>query len=81
MAEILVSDLCELSPALVGGRFSLGRHGPHATTSEEVDRSQPDVSTRPDFRLFPLLCALFFPLLAIVPAPAAFLSPSQGLAL
>ena len=44
-------------------------------------RSQPDVSTRPDFRLFPLLCALFFPLLAIVPAPAAFLSPSQGLAL
>ena len=37
--------------------------------------------TRPDFRLFPLFCALFFPLLPIVPAPAAFLSPFQGLAL
>src|SRR4029077_14405695 len=46
MAVILVSDLCELSPALAGGRFQLGRHGPHATTSEEVDRSRPDVSTR-----------------------------------
>jgi hypothetical protein len=49
--------------------------------SEEVNRSQPDVSTRPDFRLFPLFCALFFPLFAIVPALAAFHSPSQGLAL
>jgi hypothetical protein len=77
MAEILVSDLCALSPALVGGRFSLGRHGPHATTSEEVNRSQPDVSTRPDSRLFRLLCALFFPLFSIVVAPADFLSPSQ----
>jgi hypothetical protein len=33
------------------------------------------------FQLFRLFCALFFPLFAIVPAPAAFLSPSQGLAL
>jgi len=81
MAEILVSDLCALSPALVGGHFSLGRHRPHATTSEELNRSQPDVSTRPDFRLFPLFCALFFPLFAIVIVPAAFLSPSQSLAL
>jgi hypothetical protein len=85
MAEILVSDLCALSPALLGGLFSLGRHRPHATTSEDLNRSQPDVSTRPDFRLFPLLCALFFslffPLFFIVSAPAAFLSPSQGLAL
>jgi hypothetical protein len=39
------------------------------------------VSARPDFRLFPLFCALFFPLFFIVFAPAAFLSPSQGLAL
>src|ERR1700731_978618 len=37
--------------------------------------------TRPDFRLFPLFCALFFPLLPIVPAPAAFLSSFQRLAL
>jgi hypothetical protein len=43
--------------------------------------SQPDVHQRPDFSLFPLLRALFFPLLAIVLAPAAFLSLSQGLAL
>jgi hypothetical protein len=43
--------------------------------------AQPDVSTRPDSRLFPLFCALFFPLFPIVFAPAAFLSPSQGLAL
>jgi hypothetical protein len=39
------------------------------------------VSTRPEFRLFSLFCALFFPLFAIVPAPAAFLAPPQGLAL
>ena len=45
MAEILVSDLCELSPALLGGLFSLGRHRPHATTSEELNRSQPGAST------------------------------------
>jgi hypothetical protein len=38
-------------------------------------------NTRSDFRPFRLLCALFFPLLAIVPAPAAFFSPVQGLAL
>jgi hypothetical protein len=42
---------------------------------------RPDAGTRPDFRLFRLLSALFFPLLAIVPARAAFLSPSQSLAL
>jgi hypothetical protein len=46
-----------------------------------VDMTGRCVSTRPDFRLFPLFCALFFPLFAIVPVPAAFLSPSQGLAL
>jgi len=34
-----------------------------------------------DCRLFPLFFALFFPLLAIVPGTAAFLPPSQGLAL
>jgi hypothetical protein len=39
------------------------------------------VSTRPDFRLFPLFGALFFPLLAIVLGTADFLSPSEGLAL
>jgi hypothetical protein len=43
--------------------------------------SQPDVSTRPDFRLFPLFCALFFPCSPLFPASAAFLSPLQGLAL
>jgi hypothetical protein len=42
---------------------------------------QPGVGTRPDFRLFRLLCALLLLLLAIVPAPAAFSSPAQGLAL
>ena len=39
------------------------------------------VSTRPDVRLFSWFCALFFPLFSIVPAPAAFLSPLQDLAL
>jgi hypothetical protein len=53
--------------------FLLGRHRPYATTSEDLNRSQPDVSTRPDFRLFPLFCALLFPLFSIVVAPAAFL--------
>jgi len=47
----------------------------------DVDMTRRWVSTRPDFRLFPLFCALFFPLLAIVPAPAAFLKPAQSLAL
>jgi hypothetical protein len=46
---------------------------------------QPDVSTCRIFRLFRLLRALFFslffPLIAIVPALAAFISPAQGLAL
>jgi hypothetical protein len=46
-----------------------------------LPRSQPDVSTRLDFRLFPLFRALFFPSFPIAIAPAAFLSPSQGLAL
>jgi hypothetical protein len=81
MAEILVSDLYALSPALLGGLFSLGRQRPHATTSTDLDHLPPDVSTRPDFRLFLLFCALFFPLFSIVLAPAAFLSPLQGLAL
>jgi hypothetical protein len=81
MVEILVSDLCDLSPALLGGHFSLGRHRQHATPSEDLNRSQPDVSTRADFRLFRLFCALFFPLFFIVSVPAAFLSPSQALAL
>jgi hypothetical protein len=39
------------------------------------------LSARARIRLFPLLCALFFPLLAIVLGTAAFLSPSQGLTL
>jgi hypothetical protein len=43
--------------------------------------SQPNVSTGPDFRLFPLFRALFFPLLLIVLALPAFLSFHQGLAL
>jgi hypothetical protein len=43
--------------------------------------SRPDGSTGPDFRLFPLFCALFFPLLPIAFAPPAFLSPCQSLAL
>ena len=70
MAEILVLDLCARCLSAAGDCFLWG-----------VDMTRRCVSTRPDFRLFPLLCALFFPLLAIVPAPAAFLSPSQGLAL
>jgi hypothetical protein len=59
----------------------LGRHGSLATTSEEVDRAQPDVGTRPDFRPVPLFFVLFFPLFSIVSAPTAFLSPLQHLAL
>jgi hypothetical protein len=42
---------------------------------------RPDAGTRPDFRLFRLLCALLFRLFAIVLAPALFLPPAQGLAL
>jgi hypothetical protein len=43
--------------------------------------AQPDVNTRPHFLLFGLLCALFFALFSIVPAPADFLKPAQSLAL
>jgi len=39
------------------------------------------VITRPDLRLFPLFCALFFSLFSIVFAPAAFLKLAQSLAL
>jgi hypothetical protein len=39
------------------------------------------VSARLYFRLFPLFLRIVFPLFPIVLAPAAFLSPSQGLAL
>jgi hypothetical protein len=39
------------------------------------------LTTRPDFRLFPLFCALFFLLLLIVLALPAFLTFDQGLAL
>jgi hypothetical protein len=60
MAEILVSNLCELSPALLGGLFSLGRGRPHATTSEDLNRSQPDASTRPDFPLVSIVLRIVF---------------------
>jgi hypothetical protein len=68
MVEILVSDQCERRPPLLtGGRF---------------DSDQCDGTCIPaPAGLFPLFCALFFPLFAIVAAPAAFLSPAQGLAL
>jgi hypothetical protein len=46
-----------------------------------VDMTRRCVSKRPDVRLFPLFCALFFPLFSIVLASAAFLSSLQGLAL
>jgi hypothetical protein len=36
---------------------------------------------RPDFRLFPLFCALFFSLFSIVLAPTVFLKPVQSLTL
>jgi hypothetical protein len=56
---------------LGGGRLSLWG----------VDMTRRCVGTRPVLLLFPLFCALFFPLFSIVIAAAAFLSPSQGLAL
>jgi hypothetical protein len=45
MAEILVSDLCELSPALIGGLFSLNRYRPDA--ARPVDRSPTTGRQRP----------------------------------
>jgi hypothetical protein len=42
--------------------------------------SQPGVSTRPRFPAASIVLRIVFPLLAIVPAPAAFLSPAQELA-
>jgi hypothetical protein len=42
---------------------------------------KPEASTLPYFRRFPLFCALFFPLFAIVLAPADFATPAQRLAL
>ena len=95
MAEILVSDLYECRPPqLIGGffhchpgitrmpnrRIPLGADSPRSAVAVSSG-VQPDASTHPDFRLFRLLCALFFSLLAPVLALAAFLSPSQGLAL
>jgi len=70
MAEILVTEVRARRLSAAGDLFLWG-----------VDMTRRCVSTRPDFRLFPLLRALFFALFAPVPAPAAFLSPPQGLAL
>jgi hypothetical protein len=67
MAETLVSDPCERRPPLNGGRFYSGQCNGNRIPAPAG--------------LFRLLCALLFPLLAIVPALAAFLSPAQGLAL
>src|SRR5262249_5270645 len=70
MAEILFSDCVECRPPLlIGGLF---RDVPPWTTRDHVSGY---------FRLFRLFCALFFSLLAIVSAPAAFPSSAQGLAL
>jgi hypothetical protein len=63
-----------LSPAAAYRRaFSL--------SSGHHEDAAPESALARIFRLFRLLCALLFPLLAIVPAPAAFPSPAQGLAL
>ena len=70
MAVILVSDVCARRLSAAGDCFLWG-----------ANLTRRCVGTRPDVRLFPLFCALFFPLLSIVPAPATFLSLSQGLAL
>jgi hypothetical protein len=56
---------------LGGGRLSLWG----------VDMTRRCVSARPESHLCPLFSALFFPLFSIVPAPAAFLSLPQDLAL
>jgi hypothetical protein len=48
---------------------------------QDLEEMLGKLTRAPDFRLFPLFCALFFPLFSIVLAPAAFLSPPQGLAL
>jgi hypothetical protein len=66
MAEILVLDLCDCRPPLFIGGFLLPRGN---TISGGVSHCFDGSS------------ALFFPLLAIVFAAAAFLSPAQGLAL
>jgi hypothetical protein len=68
MAEILASDLCELSPRSSAGFFRWAA----------IDRTSSRARISDCFHL---LCALFFPLFSIVSAPAAFLLPSQGLAL
>src|SRR5690348_9574700 len=51
MAEILVLDVCARRLSAAGDLFLWG-----------VNMTRRCVSTRPDVRLFPLFCALFFPL-------------------
>jgi hypothetical protein len=83
MAEILVSDLCELSPA-PGGLFHSAAIGPmrrRRTISIAQNRTQARARISACFHCSAHCFLLFFLLFSIVFAPAAFLSPLQGLAL
>jgi hypothetical protein len=85
MAEILVSDLCDCRPPLlIGGLFhchpGIARK-PNRRGVACLPASNRTSALAGIFRLFRFLGALFFPLLTIVLAPAAFLLPAQGLAL
>jgi hypothetical protein len=66
MAEILVSDLRDCRPPLLTAGFFVAAR---------------ERGLWLHAALFRWLCALLFPLIPIVPAPAAFLSRAQGLAL
>jgi hypothetical protein len=95
MAEILVSNLCDCRPPLlIGGLFhchpGITRMPNRDIPLDGDSRAAPSpcrpASNRKSalariFRLFPLLCALFFSLFAIVPGSADFLKPAQSLAL
>jgi hypothetical protein len=61
----------------------LGRLGSEARAAllPVIRRHNRTLTKHPNFPLFPWFCALFFPLVAIVLAPAAFLPLAQGLAL
>jgi hypothetical protein len=76
MAEILVSDLRESSPAAAHRRVfaAATERGPGSVASLKVE-------SRPRFSLFPLFFALFLRLFSIVLAPAGFSPPFQCLAL
>jgi hypothetical protein len=79
MAEILVSDLRELSPALIGGLFSLGRDRPHPTPPEDLNRAEPDANTRRISVCFHCSAPCFFHCFPLLLRRRLFCRPAKAL--